>query len=289
MNYNDNKIYVFSCPLYKGLIKIGQTTGDVHKRIMQMFPQHPETLKFKPYNLLYVTNAIDINGNFFQDIHIHASLKTCGIKQISKEWFECDVDIVKSIIEKEKQKSHKYSRVTKNKTLKHTFKRIDKRTGIESEIPTATAAEPIKDRAIIEGIKTALNTKKRRKYYALFCTGINTALRISDILKLRVSDIETGYVHITETKTGKRKQFPINDSLMAVLQNYVREFKLQDDDFLFFSNRKDCLRNVKYIDQSQAYRLLKDVIEGLYPSLRFSLNSLYKTYEYFKTLELYVV
>lgn len=160
---------------------------------------------------------------------------------------------------------------------KTTFKRIDKNTGIESEISTATAAEPIKDRAIIEGIKTALNTKKTRKYYALFCTGINTALRISDILKLRVSDVESGYVHTTETKTGKRKQFPINDSLMAVLQNYIKEYKLKDDDYLFFSNRKDGLRNVKYIDQSQAYRKLKEIIEGLYPEIHFSTHCLRKT------------
>lgn len=54
---------------------------------------------------------------------------------------------------------------------KSTFKRIDKNTGIESEISTATAAEPIKDRSVIEGIKTALNTKKTRKYYALFVQG----------------------------------------------------------------------------------------------------------------------
>ena len=146
---------------------------------------------------------------------------------------------------------------------KSTFRRIDKNTGIESEISTATAAEPIKDRSVIEGIKTALNTKKTRKYYALFCTGINTALRISDILKLRVRDVELGYVHTTETKTGKRKQFPINDGLKAVLSNYIREFNLKDDDYLFFSNRKDRLKNVKYIDQSQAYRKLKDVVENL--------------------------
>ena len=163
---------------------------------------------------------------------------------------------------------------------KTTFKRIDKNTGIESEIHVATAAEPIKDRAIIEGIKTALNTKKTRKYYALFCTGINTALRISDILKLRVSDVESGYVHTTETKTGKRKQFPINDSLMAVLQNYINEYKLKNDDYLFFSNRKDSLRNVKYIDQSQAYRKLKEVIEGLYPEIHYQNHTLRKTAAY---------
>lgn len=160
---------------------------------------------------------------------------------------------------------------------KSTFKRIDKNTGIESEIATATAAEPIKDRAIIEGIKTALNIKKTRKYYALFCTGINTALRISDILKLKVSDVKSGYVHTTETKTGKRKQFPINDALQAVLENYIREFQLKDDDYLFFSNKKDGSRNTKYIDQSQAYRKLKEVIEDLYSDIHFSTHVLRKT------------
>lgn len=163
---------------------------------------------------------------------------------------------------------------------KNSFFRINKNTGIESEISTATAAEPIKDRTFIEGIKTALNTRKTRKYYALFCTGINTALRISDILKLKVSDVKSGYVHTAETKTGKRKQFPINDSLMAVLNNYIKEFNLQENDYLFFSNRKDKLKNIKSMDQSQAYRKLKEVVENLYPEIHFSTHVLRKTCGY---------
>ena len=163
---------------------------------------------------------------------------------------------------------------------KTSYKRIDKRTGIESEISTARAAEPIKDRSIIEGIKTALNTKKTRKYYALFCTGINSALRISDILKLRVCHVESGYVHTAETKTGKSKQFPINYTLMAVLQNYIKEFKLKDDDFLFYSNRSDGRRNVKAIDKCQAYRKLKEVIEKLYPEVHYQNHTLRKTAAY---------
>lgn len=163
---------------------------------------------------------------------------------------------------------------------KSTFKRIDKNTGIESEINTATAAEPIKDRAIIEGIKTILNTKKTRKYYALFCTGLNVSLRISDLLNLRVLDVQSGYVHTKETKTGKSKQFPINDSLMAVLNNYIKEVNLKEDDFLFFSNRKDKLKNIKPMDQSQAYRKLKEVVEKLYPEIHFSTHVLRKTCGY---------
>lgn len=163
---------------------------------------------------------------------------------------------------------------------KSTFKRIDKNTGIESEINTATAAEPIKDRAIIEGIKTILNQKKTRKYYALFCLGLNSSLRISDCLKVKVSDVQTRYVHTKETKTGKSKNFPINDILKAVLDNYIKEYKLQDDDYLFFANRKDGLKNIKAIDQSQAYRKLKEVVEGLYPDIHFSTHVLRKTCGY---------
>lgn len=163
---------------------------------------------------------------------------------------------------------------------KSTFKRIDKNTGIESEINTATAAEPIKDRAIIEGIKTTLNTKKTRKYYALFCTGLNVSLRISDLLSLRVLDVQSGYVHTKETKTGKSKQFPINDSLTAVLNNYIKEVNLKDGDYLFFSNRKDKLKNIKPMDQSQAYRKLKEVVENLYPEIHFSTHVLRKTCGY---------
>ncbi len=163
---------------------------------------------------------------------------------------------------------------------KSTFKRIDRNTGIESEILTATAAEPIKDRAVIEGIKTALNTKKTRKYYALFCSGINCALRIGDLIRLKVSDVKSGYVHTSESKTGKSKQFPINDSLNAVLTNYINEFKLQDNDYLFFANRKDKIKSIKYIDQSQAYRKLKEVIEELYPDIHFSTHVLRKTCSY---------
>ncbi len=163
---------------------------------------------------------------------------------------------------------------------KSKFIRVDKNTGIKSEINTAVAAEPIKDRAIIEGIKTALNNKKTRKYYALFCTGINTALRISDILKLKVSDVKSGYVHTKETKTGKNRQFPINSILEAVLENYIREFNLKDDDYLFYSNRKDKLKNIKAIDQSPAYRKLKEVVARLYSQIHFLTHVLRKTCGY---------
>ena len=62
-----NKIYVYSCPLYEGLLKIGQTMGNVDARIMQQFPQHPRSAEYKPYKILLVINARDNHGGVFQD------------------------------------------------------------------------------------------------------------------------------------------------------------------------------------------------------------------------------
>lgn len=75
------------------------------------------------------------------------------------------------------------------------------------------------------------------------------------------------------------------------MANYIKEFKLKDDDYLFFSNRKDKLRNIQYIDQSQAYRKLKEVVENLYPEIHFSTHVLRKTcgfwlYNYTKDITL---
>ena len=102
-------------------------------------------------------------------------------------------------------------------------------------------------------------------------------LRISDLLQLKVNDVKSGYVRTKETKTGKFKQFPINATLKAVLDNYIEEFKLNDEDFLFFTNKRDKTKN-KCIDQSQVYRKLKEVIKTVAPELHVSTHTLRKTF-----------
>ena len=164
---------------------------------------------------------------------------------------------------------------------KEVFERTSEKTGITSKIPTATAAEPIKDGAIIEKIKTALNKKKTMKYYALFCTGINVGLRISDLLVLRVYEAKQTHIkNIREKKTGKGKSFPINRALRAVLDIYIKEFDLKDNDYLFFTNKKDKSKDKQHIDPSQAYRKLKSVIKSVAPDIHVSTHTLRKTFGY---------
>ena len=162
---------------------------------------------------------------------------------------------------------------------KQTFERVNK-DGSTSEIKTATEGMPITEIETIEKIKSALNVKKTRKYYALFCIGINSALRIGDICPLKVSTVKTGYVSTHETKTGKVKKFPINNALKKVLNEYIKEFDLHDDDYLFFANRKDGRKDLKCIDKSQAYRKLKSIVESVAPDIDFKTHVMRKTCAY---------
>lgn len=61
--------------------------------------------------------------------------------------------------------------------------------------------EPIRDKRKIELVKVILKKNDFRNYM-LFLMGINSGLRISDILKLKVSDVRgKRYIEVKEQKT----------------------------------------------------------------------------------------
>lgn len=69
----------------------------------------------------------------------------------------------------------------------------------------------------------------------LFLFGINTGLRMSDIVKLQVKDIAySSRPIISEQKTGKKKQLFL-DSIQELIQNYIQG--KENDDYLFPSKK----------------------------------------------------
>lgn len=65
--------------------------------------------------------------------------------------------------------------------------------------------QPIRDMDQIYYIKKFLRERSERNYL-LFVTGINSGLRISDLLRLRVRDAKRMYIDLREKKTGKQKR-----------------------------------------------------------------------------------
>ena len=97
--------------------------------------------------------------------------------------------------------------------------------------------EPIRSRAEIDAVLSAFSGQLAARNRALFLLGITSALRISDLLALRwtdvldVEDYNSGHgptlafrpsVEMRERKTGKRKVFPLGSTVAGALGEWRR-------------------------------------------------------------------
>lgn len=110
--------------------------------------------------------------------------------------------------------------------------------------------QPIRDMRKIEEMKRELLRRNYRDYI-MFIIGINTGLRISDILQLQAKNV-VGVSHITirEQKTSKEKKFLVNGYLKQEIDKYTEG--MNREDYLFQSRSRDS----SPISRVQAYRIL---------------------------------
>lgn len=92
---------------------------------------------------------------------------------------------------------------------------------------------------------------KNQRDYILFFLGINVGLRISDLLQLKVKDINTGKIKIRERKTKKNKIILIPRDVNKALDLYI--LNMEDEDYLF-SSRKGINKPIR---RETAYKILK--------------------------------
>jgi len=120
--------------------------------------------------------------------------------------------------------------------------------------------QPIRDIKKIKAIKG--NLKKRNpRDFLLFTLGINTGLRISDILKLKVEDVkdQTGeikeYLDLNEKKTKKQRLIYINDEVKNALEYYFDKTGIYDlERYLFISDKT---KINKPISRIRAWQLIQ--------------------------------
>lgn len=134
--------------------------------------------------------------------------------------------------------------------------------------------EPIRDKNKIKEIKDIL-LKKSYRNYMIFVIGINTGLRIGDLLKLKVEDVkDKSHIIIKEQKTSKNKQFLINENLRREINQYIKD--MEDHEYLFQSR----IGNNKALSRFQAYRILSSA--GKKAGLeRIACHSTRKTFGFF--------
>jgi len=141
--------------------------------------------------------------------------------------------------------------------------------------------EPIKSKALINKMVKFLE-KKNPRDALLFRIGINTILRISDIITLQYDELfdDDGnirtYLNLHEKKTGKHKRIKLNSLIQEEIIKYVHSKHLSRNDYLFYSMKN----KHKHIDRTNAWRVLKKGANAVGVE-NFGTHSMRKTLAYF--------
>jgi integrase len=126
--------------------------------------------------------------------------------------------------------------------------------------------QPIRSSKKIAQMKNFLRSQNRYRDLLLFVVGINTALRISDLLPLRVGDFIDAESRFRdrfwrrEEKRGKHQEVILNDSIRQALDEYLAAYPAIENNpkhFVFFNTRTHDYS--KPITRKQAWRVISTI------------------------------
>jgi integrase len=135
------------------------------------------------------------------------------------------------------------------------------------------SVDPIRDPEQIRAMKDYLLHQSYRDYF-LFTFGINSGLRISDIVSLRVMDVRnTAHLRIKEKKTGKIRKIRMTGALKQEIERYTRQ--MADSDLLFPSRKgKDA------IGREMAWRVINGAARACRIEGAIGTHTMRKTFGY---------
>lgn len=134
-------------------------------------------------------------------------------------------------------------------------------------------SKPIVDKDLIEQIKQKYLERNQKRDLLIFLLSINTGIKLTELLKLRVCDVKNkNELTIKESFTKIKKVFPLNDEIKQLAKEYTENRKLKEP--LFIS------RLGKSIDRIQVFRNFKDICIELGVEDEYSVSSWRKTFGY---------
>ena len=134
------------------------------------------------------------------------------------------------------------------------------------------SVEPIREQSAIDDIAEKLKEYSQRDY-VLFYMGIYLGRRISDILSLRVKDVnDKDYIYFREMKTNKESYIAINSKLKRILKAYCRDKKSSEYLFPPLRGKKN-----RHITRQQYWNVLNKAAKEVGYKDKIGCHSLRKT------------
>jgi len=141
--------------------------------------------------------------------------------------------------------------------------------------------QPIKSETDIRNLKNYLKDRNPRDY-VLLVLGMNSGLRINDLLHLTIGDVwddktkkPRDRIRVIERKTHKTKDFPLSDQTKKVIADYVKtrpDAKMSDP--LFVS------RGNAFLTRQQAWNILNSAAQAVGIREPIGTHTLRKTFGY---------
>lgn len=138
--------------------------------------------------------------------------------------------------------------------------------------------EALRDIKQINAMKRYLKKHSERDY-VLFVFGINTGLKITEILEIKVGDVlgDDGYIkdfYLLPHKESKTtKEVYLNQKVKRAILHYIQSRQLNREDYLFQS-----AKTKKPITRQQAYRIIHRAAEVVGIQGKIGTNSMRKTF-----------
>lgn len=148
--------------------------------------------------------------------------------------------------------------------------------------------EPIRDKKHIDAIKEVMRKNWELRNLLLFTAGINFALRIQDLLALKIKDIYYNgevreYFDVLEGKTKKKHRVYIPDGVKKLFEEYLSKYpyvSINPDSYIFFRQR-DTYPWKNAIGRRQALNLIHDAMRSIWINPEwFGTHTLRKTWAY---------
>lgn len=123
-----------------------------------------------------------------------------------------------------------------------------------------------------EPIRTKENLEKFKNYYliqkpnarnrALINFGLNSILRISDLLQLKWKNVYDfdferfkSHIEINEMKTGKRAKIFLNQNAIQALQDFKNTLPYLEEEMFIFYGQHGYISNHTYRSRTYTYRI----------------------------------
>lgn len=140
--------------------------------------------------------------------------------------------------------------------------------------------DALRDLEQINAMKNHLMEHSYRDYL-LFVVGINTGLRISELLLIKVKELFNGdgemkdFYHYSELESERRKSVYLNKRVKEAVNSYLDQVNSEQQIYLFQSRKFK-----QPITRQQAYRIIHDAAVKVGVEGKIGTNSLAKTFGY---------